>query len=103
MNRTHGDICDLSTGTVGTSSALALASGSGRVAVSVKNTHGSQTLTVGPASTVSTTEGTRFIGGTLAAGASLTISDYIGPIYVIGSGASTTYTLQVIRKGTRAD
>lgn len=94
---TQGGTCDLSTGTVGTSAALALAAGNGRVTVTIKNTHGSQTLTMGPTSSVSTSEGDRFIGGTIAAGATWTRSDWSGPIYVVGSAASTTYTLEVIR------
>lgn len=102
---THGDICDLSTSNVGTSAALILAAGGGRIAVTVKNTHATQTIALGPSSSVTTAEGTHFIGaGAVAAnGGTFTLTNYSGSIYGLGSGASTTYTLEVIRASTRAD
>lgn len=82
------------TGSVGTSAALAAqvsnstaGSAQGRAVCRIKNTHATQVLYVGKSSAVSSTAHS----WALAAGVELNLDGYCGPLYVIGSGAATTY------------
>lgn len=74
---------------VGTSAALAADINGSRVICRILNTHGSQVLYIGTTSSVTSS----IYSWSLAAGASVELDGYCGALYVIGSGASTTYKL----------
>ncbi|MFQ5471735.1 MAG: hypothetical protein ACE5FA_02455 [Dehalococcoidia bacterium] len=77
------------------STSAVVAAGAGTQQITVKNTHGSNTLYVGWDSTIDAADTTTyFIGGDLAAGATITLSDYNGAIWLDASGASTTYLIE---------
>lgn len=94
MARYFPQAVELFDSSVGTTATEIFGSGNGTTHVVIKNDHGSQVLYVGWDSTVSSTASTHFIGGDLAAGATLTLTDYAGPIWLEGSGASTTYRVE---------
>lgn len=96
----HGSKATITTESVDDSAAIVDAGGSGRVSLKIKNTHGSQTIALGPNSSVSTSEGDHFIGASAIAanGGTFTFTNYSGPVYALGSGASTTFTLEIIRE-----
>lgn len=85
--------CDTMTqaavGSVGTSAAEAAGINGSRVICRIKNTHGSQDLYVGTTSDVTSS----LYSWHLAAGLEVELDGYCGALYVIGSGASTTYKL----------
>lgn len=70
---------------VGTSAAVIVSAGQKTKSLIIKNTHASQTLFVGDDSSVSDTT-----GFPVAAGESISIEGYNGPVYGYGSGADTT-------------
>lgn len=75
---------DYGTVSIGTSAAIVLAAASRRTVI-VQNNHATQILYLGDDSSVTTSTGLK-----VAAGASVTLQDYIGPLYGIASGATTT-------------
>lgn len=103
MNRTHGDIYEVSDSAVGTTAAQIVDPGEGRVYVKITNINGSGNLYVGFDSTVSSTVTTQIDGGALANTESLEITNYTGPIWAEGDGADIDFRLHIVRQSTRAD
>ena len=91
---TSVEIISGSQGATASTSAV-VSPGNGTTKIVVKNTHATQSLYVGFDSTIDATDtSTHFIAGVLAAGDSLTLTDYSGAIWLDASAASTTYLIE---------
>lgn len=66
----------------------------GTVQWTIENADASDTLFVGGDSSVGVDPGQHFIGGNLASGDTIVLENWRGPVWVIGSGATTDYVAE---------
>lgn len=81
---TMGNTGGYGTASVGTSAVLIRSGKSGRDGIIIQNVHATQVVYIGSDASVATTTGLK-----VAAGSSVTLDFYNGPVYGIADGAST--------------
>ena len=92
----YGDTLTVYNSNVGTTEAALIAAGTpagGRKVFRLRNTHGSQIIYFRTATGVTSANGAAIPAGTEAV-----LDGYNGALYIIASGATTTYTAYIISK-----